>query len=516
MPSSFAFVALVSNNDLRNHRWLPADSSSPPPAPLGRVPPAEWQNVCLEALTIFAKPAAADGLAPTTWFTDEATRFAATRELEVTIVALCAACRDGSARHVRVTHDNNNDNRGTVDINNDRNKAAAPALLSSTPPHLWHIDDSAPLHRIETSRIPAFEVRELTFRDTITSGGILSLDSEICNVIALPQGLERLTLGLTFNLPIDGMVFPPCLRRLVFGNRFNQPVGGVFWPALLEELVFGSDFNKPIHEARWPKSLKRLTFGRSFNQPSGRPVSFRARIRNVSREVRNKEPVSVPPIFPDSLQELTFGRGFNRSLNRAAFPSSLQRLSFGLRFNRSLTRVTWPPSLQHLILGDSFDGTLDGIEWPPLLRELSLPGGANQPFGRGSPLPDSLEHLTHGGFVNGHMNVRDVVWPASLLRLTFTKHFNQPIDRYVWPPSLRELTFGDGFNQPIPEGIAWPETLERLRLGRKFDHPIDHVVLPDSLKTLTLGRYFSQSLPSVQERPGLDVFVSSEDVLRRE
>ncbi|CAN0052029.1 unnamed protein product, partial [Ascophyllum nodosum] len=89
-----------------------------------------------------------------------------------------------------------------------------------------------------------------------------------------------------------------------------------------------------------------------------------------------------------------------------------------------------------------------------------------------------------------------VVWPASLLQLTFGAHFNLSIESVAWPGSLEYLKFGDAFNQPIAQ-VVWPPVLRQVVLGRDFNMPIESVVWPNSLQHLSFGYKFNQAVARV-------------------
>ena len=77
----------------------------------------------------------------------------------------------------------------------------------------------------------------------------------------LPTGLQQLTLGMTFNQPLN--ILPNELQYLTFGNSFNQPLNKL--PDGLTYLTFGNSFNQPLHKL--PDGLTHLTFGNSFLLP---------------------------------------------------------------------------------------------------------------------------------------------------------------------------------------------------------------------------------------------------------
>jgi hypothetical protein len=119
----------------------------------------------------------------------------------------------------------------------------------------------------------------------------------------LPETLQTLTFGNTFNRKLQGMTFPSNLVSLTFGEHFNQNLVGVTFPNNLQSLTFGEQFNQNLEGVTFPNNLLRLTFGKKFNQ--------------------NLEDV----ILPSNLQSLTFDLCFDQNLGGMTFPKNLQSLT---------------------------------------------------------------------------------------------------------------------------------------------------------------------------------------------
>lgn len=68
--------------------------------------------------------------------------------------------------------------------------------------------------------------------------------------------------------------------------------------------------------------------------------------------------------------------------------------------------------------------------------------------------------------------LKDIVWPPSLEKISFSWCFNEPLEGVVWPEGVREIVFarlpgmcmGGGFNQPVA-GVVWPASLQKLTFG---------------------------------------------------
>jgi hypothetical protein len=93
-------------------------------------------------------------------------------------------------------------------------------------------------------------------------------------------------------------------------------------------------------------------------------------------------------------------------------------------------------------------------------------------------------------------NINNLGGLTGLTHLTFTEHYDPPIDAVVWPTTLTNLKFGVFFNHPLPK---LPEGLKNLALGWAFDRPVDPQVLPDDLENLKFGDGFNSSLPKLPE-----------------
>ena len=123
--------------------------------------------------------------------------------------------------------------------------------------------------------------------------------------ISLPDNLQTLVFGRTFNQTLRGVKLPP-LKTLIFGHDFNQNMEGTSLPADLQSLTFGCLFNQSLENLKWPGGLKSLTLGKTFNRS----------LKKVC--------------FPCGLQSLTFGAKFNQSLEKAALAALSSSAAYGL------------------------------------------------------------------------------------------------------------------------------------------------------------------------------------------
>lgn len=80
-------------------------------------------------------------------------------------------------------------------------------------------------------------------------------------------------------------------------------------------------------------------------------------------------------------------------------------------------------------------------------------------------------------------------------RYGLTSDFNQPIREVRWPASLLKVTFGECFDQPVA-GVGWPESLKELAFSRDFTLPSESFEWPASLWKVTVARRPDEPLPS--------------------
>ncbi|CAJ1337565.1 unnamed protein product, partial [Effrenium voratum] len=354
--------------------------------------------------------------------------------------------------------------------------------------------------------------------------------------LGLPETLQRLTFGNSFNTGLLGLSLPSGLQSLSLGHSFNRHLAPL--PPGLTELTLGNSFNQRL-QGRFP-GLQSLQLGRGFNQTlEGLELP---NLRSLSLGDAFDQPLVT---LPSGLQSLSLGSRFNQCLEGLSLPN-LQSLSFGDTFNQPLQGVTLP-SLQSLAFGDSFDQNLQGLDLRNLQRlafgdsceqrltGLSLPNLQSLSFGKSyqnlrdlpSPslqhlklfcgnledlsclsqlqsltlgdfwpqtsLPSSLQSLTLDGF---NQSLEGLQLPGSLRHLTLGDGFNQRLQDVALPGSLQSLTLGNGFNRNL-QGTALPSGLQSLSFGRDFNQRLWGLSLPCALQSLTFGFSFDQSLQRV-------------------
>ncbi|CAM9755300.1 unnamed protein product [Ectocarpus sp. 12 AP-2014] len=417
--------------------------------------PGRASSSCLSAL-IVALNETCDG---TSWYTS-------TKELQLTSLEFCTACRNYPTVHL------------TVNTETPRRMLAAADIPPPHPSRLgWTRVPRIRARRVtwniqteEELRTPIFALTDV---DYLEFGRAFegSLDAVVwlrrlktiefqwespfngpIHLVKWPACLQRLVFGGEFNQQIEHVKFPASLQHLSFGSYFNQPIEGVLWPSSLKVLILGCfAFNKPVERVAWPTSLRQLTFGGGFNQP----------IERVA--------------WPTSLRQLTFGVGFNQPIERATFSASLQRLTFGQQFDQPIERVEWPDSLQVLIFGENFNQPVDNVRWPASLQELT--------FGDYLELPD--DRMGMNSSFNQYISYS--VWPASLRRITLGGFFRQSLQGLgTWMPNLEALRILEWDIDNIPKesllvrGIEWPNGLRELTVFK--ESILDGVVIPSTVQ----------------------------------
>ncbi len=227
-------------------------------------------------------------------------------------------------------------------------------------------------------------------------------------------------------------------------------------------------------------------------------------------------PSRVPPVFPFSVYcrpsnrvlcnrttklwtrlerlLLVFDLASDPSSRRVALPRTLKQLSMTGNADLPAALVSslssgGSMSLLKLYVDGNFDQPLREVVWPAGLVQISFGPRFCQRLGGGDhgvKWPASLRQLSFKRFPTGESFAK-IRWPASIERLVFFDGgFDGPIQGAAWPSSLRKLVLGNDFNQPIA-GVVWPPSLQQLLFGLRFDQDIKGVVWPASLRKLSFG-----------------------------
>jgi len=237
-------------------------------------------------------------------------------------------------------------------------------------------------------------------------------------IIRLLKTVKKITFGLNFNTPL--MDIPDNITHISFiGNSFisksmfNHPIDKNCLPKSLTHLTLGFSFNQPVDDL--PFGITDLSFGNSFNQP----------VDNLPNSVINLKfgwQFNQPTNFlPSSLKELYYYRSFNQPVDN--LPNSITHLKFGLLFNHPINNL--PLNLTHLTLGEHytdnrivslFNQPIEGLSRLINLKYLKLGHCFTQnicsPVDEHCYLPDSIEDL----YVENGVDMNIINFPASMRR----------------------------------------------------------------------------------------------------
>ena len=187
-----------------------------------------------------------------------------------------------------------------------------------------------------------------------------------------------------------------------------------------------------------------------------------------------------PPrgLLPDGLRALRFAHGYDQPLQANSLPARLTLLQFGWGVREPPLPGVLPAQLLSLSLPSSCYPPLVVGSLPSSLQRLRLDGGWS--YMPPDVLPQRLQAL-HVGATSAPM--QPGILPASLLYLSTSHNFSEPILLSVLPFSLVDLRLGHGYNHPLLPGIL-PASLRRLTLGGQYRQPLQLGSLPDGLLLL--------------------------------
>lgn len=305
--------------------------------------------------------------------------------------------------------------------------------------------------------------------------------------LLIPQTVEYLHLGISFNSQIVKDVLPQTLRHLTFGTGFkngNKPLRKDILPKSLTHFNLGG-LVPVVGVFNNLSNLTHLTFGDDFNEQL-EPDLFK---------------------FLKNLKYLTFGRNFDKELKPSVFVhlESLTHLTFGMRFNQGFfgyerinvrtkgppklelrrSQIMWPRNLTHLTLGENFNQTQPG-ELPQTLTHLTLHGIALLQF----LFPRSLRNLI---LINYNLPLQPRDLPETLTSLTLYR-YNHPLDLGTLPPNLTDLNLYN-FNHRLEQNVL-PDGLRSLKL-QSFNIMLTPDIFPGTLRYLYLVNYSDILEPGV-------------------
>jgi FNIP Repeat len=167
----------------------------------------------------------------------------------------------------------------------------------------------SPLHTINLAEASWVEILEEDYV-SLSSLKELYLPSagQVVLLECLPMGLEKLTFGEEYNLPIPIDILPNSLRTLIFGAKYNQVIDVNVLPQGLEVLIFGKHYDCAFEPEVLPNSLKTLVLGDFY------------------------EHQIVRGVLPSSLTYLNLGANYSAWLSPGALPDSLIYLACDEKF----------------------------------------------------------------------------------------------------------------------------------------------------------------------------------------
>ncbi len=85
----------------------------------------------------------------------------------------------------------------------------------------------------------------------------MSLDQS-SDVIKIPNDIDKLVFGPSFNQNIDNVEFHDRIRIIQFGNGFNKNIDNVKFPKNLETIIFGKKFTYSLACLKRIPTLKQI------------------------------------------------------------------------------------------------------------------------------------------------------------------------------------------------------------------------------------------------------------------
>eukprot|EP01132_Coremiostelium_polycephalum_P003952 gene3952-4937_t len=273
--------------------------------------------------------------------------------------------------------------------------------------------------------------------------------------------LKRLVLSTQFNNELPPL--PETLETLIFGDSYNQPFSIDSLPKNLKTLVVGYNFDHPIGPGVLPDSLTDLDFDmRSFNHQICLPSRCYIRKLKIGALFISSTKVGVQlGEIPNSVTDLSL---FHNSLNVKLIPDSVTRL----KIVGCDSQLVIPDSVKKLII-DHYESP---IPFGVTRLNFSPTHSLVDPFKKNN-IPSSVTKLTL---------IDDRYWfiQTSLTNLTHLniKSIDRPIQDFFdsLPPSISHLKVqGVSFN-------VQPKDHRQIIIPRSITHlTVDYCADIDSL-----------------------------------
>ncbi|KAF2077738.1 hypothetical protein CYY_000985 [Polysphondylium violaceum] len=275
----------------------------------------------------------------------------------------------------------------------------------------------------------------------------------------LPPQLKSLSLEL------NSQILPNNLQVLKTGDSFDQQLDVNVLPSSLTSLIFGPLFSFPIKRGVLPESITDLNLGSSFNHEIGVGV------------------------LPSKLLRLDLGYDYNQPIKANTLPPKLSVLFISPFYNQPLEPNVLPPSIKQLALGQLFDYPLEQGSLPPSLTYLVLPLNYNQPI-KPNVIPNTVTHL---GFSHSSNPAPDLhIIPTGVKTLIFSNiNYNSPIEKGFIPSTVTKISINFSYTQSLIPPNTLPNSIKTLTFYRKPKERLLPSVLPSSLTRLNL--YYSDN-----------------------
>ncbi len=285
----------------------------------------------------------------------------------------------------------------------------------------------------------------IVFLTNLKSLVIKSINQELSsfNPITFPSKLLKLSISFAI-VPLF-LELPNNLQELSLGWTFDQPLKPGFLPMSLKVLDFGTNFNQSIESLNILVNLIHLKLGWCFNHPI---IQLPPNLLSLEMIGYNRDLPNLPP----HLEKLVLGT-FNALIPIGVLPSSLKKLKCK-EYTQKLTNGVLPKDLECLTLEKCDDYESNSL--PKNLKYLKLP------IAKGLfPFPDKVQVLHICSFSP------NLILPISLIELHLNHWSNIYVDVVPTLTNLTKLKIGLHIALPYP----------KMNMNK----------LPDSLKEITLG-----------------------------
>lgn len=182
----------------------------------------------------------------------------------------------------------------------------------------------------------------------------------------VPMSLTHLTIDCFRSYPID-VLYDKGITYIHFGSYYNIPID--ILPNKIECVAFGSSFNQSFDNTHINFNLAHLTFGRVFNQNVDNLLVVFPNLTYLNFGDFFNRSVDVMFTKTNKITHLVFGKQFNRHISN--FPNTLQEITFRYQYY-NINAVTFPKGVKQLNVRKDHIRTIDIWRLPvsPWLAKL--------------------------------------------------------------------------------------------------------------------------------------------------